>query len=177
MGTALPRGAAQRFADHLNGVLNATVSDSRLVVAPIPGEPDTFKLTRVVEEDDVPLELDGTTARLLVHEVVVVEDDQCRTESYLYRLQADQSARSTLVRWEYRRDPPRAKYLYPRAHVHVNGTSPTGSRQAPSTSPPRACRWKSVLRNLISDWGVKPRTNDWEAILKESAEAFDHPSH
>jgi len=83
MGTALPRRAAQRFADHLNGVLNRTVSDSRLVVAPIPGEPDTFKLTRVVEEDDVPLELDGTTARLFVQQVVVVEDDQCRTESYL----------------------------------------------------------------------------------------------
>jgi len=34
-----------------------------------------------------------------------------------------------------------------------------------------------VLRNLISDWGVKPRSKDWEAILKESAKAFDHPSH
>jgi len=177
MGTALPRRAAQRFADHLNGVLNRTVSDSRLVVAPIPGEPDTFKLTRVVEEDDVPLELDGTTARLFVQQVVVVEDDQCRTESYLYRLQADASARSALVRWEYRRDPPRAKYLYPRAHVHVNGTFADGKPASPKHIATARVSLELVLRNLISDWGVKPRTNDWEAILEESAEAFDHPSH
>ena len=177
MGTALPRRAAQRFADHLNGVLNRTVSDSRLVVAPIPGEPDTFKLTRVVEEDDVPLELDGTTARLFVQQVVVVEDDQCRTESYLYRLQADHvsaldsrslgvpsrpaageislSAGARARQWDLRRREAGEPQHIATARVSL----------------------ELVLRNLISDWGVKPRTNDWEAILKQSAEAFDHPSH
>jgi hypothetical protein len=111
MATALARRVAQRFVDHLNGVLNRTVSDSRLVVAPLASDPATFRLTRIVDDDDVALELDGTTARLFVQQIVVVEDDRCRTESYVYRLQADASPRSTLVRWEYRRDPPRAKYL------------------------------------------------------------------
>jgi hypothetical protein len=30
-----------------------------------------------------------------------------------------------------------------------------------------------VVRNLISDWGVKPRTDDWLTILQESAVDFD----
>ena len=30
-----------------------------------------------------------------------------------------------------------------------------------------------VVRNLISDWGVKPRTEDWRAILDQAAETFD----
>jgi hypothetical protein len=30
-----------------------------------------------------------------------------------------------------------------------------------------------LVRNLISDWGVKPRTDDWLTILQESAADFD----
>jgi hypothetical protein len=94
----------------LNGVLNRTVSDSRLSVTPIDGysDADAFNLTRLVNDDDAALELDGTTARLFVQQVVVVEDGRCKTESYVYRLQADASTSSWLIRWEYRRDPPRA---------------------------------------------------------------------
>lgn len=62
-GTKLPRRVAQGLADHLNGALNKTVTDSRLSVRPILGhDADAFELTRVVQEDRVPLELDGTTA-------------------------------------------------------------------------------------------------------------------
>jgi hypothetical protein len=148
-----------------------------LVVGPIPGNSDTFKLTRLVDDDDVPLELDGTTARLFVQQIVVVEDDRCRTESYLYRLQTDASPKSSLIRWEYRRDPPRKIYLYPRAHVHVDGTFADGEPASPKHIATARVSLELVLRNLISDWGVKPRSKDWEAILKESAETFDHPSH
>jgi hypothetical protein len=79
-------------------------------VEPIAGYPDTFKLTRLVNDDDAPLELAGTTACLFVQQVVVVEDGRCKTESYVYRLQADASTGSWLIRWDYRRDPPRASY-------------------------------------------------------------------
>jgi hypothetical protein len=55
-------------------------------VTPIDGYPDAFKLTRLVNDDDAPLELDGMTARLFVQQVVVVENGSCKTESYVYRL-------------------------------------------------------------------------------------------
>ncbi len=125
-GRALPRRVAQGLADRLNGVLNRTVSDSRLSVEPIAGYPDGFELTRVVGDDDAPLELDGTTARLFVRLAVVVEDGRCRTDSYSYRLQTDESPKSWLIRWEFVRYPPPGDYAYPRAHVHVNATFADG---------------------------------------------------
>jgi hypothetical protein len=55
----------------LNGVLNRTVSDSRLTVAEIPGLSGAFQLTRFVEGDDAALELDGIGAHLFVQQVVL----------------------------------------------------------------------------------------------------------
>lgn len=129
-------------------------------------------MTRVIDGDDVPLELDGTTARLVVQQVVV-EDDQCRTESYSYRLQADVSRKSWLIRWEYRRDPPRANYPYPRGHVHFNGTLFDGTPADHLHVPAPKMPLELIIRHLTTDWGVKPRSEDWEAILGESAVSFD----
>ena len=96
----------------MNGALNRTVSDSRLSVRPITEhDRDAFELRRVVGEDRVPLELDGTTARLFVRLLVVVEDGRCRTESYTYRIQADESRKSWQIRWEYRR-AQRSRYSH-----------------------------------------------------------------
>ncbi len=142
-------------------------------MTPIPGYADAFKLTRLVNGDDAPLELDGTAAHLFVQQIVVVDDGRCRTESYSYRLLADASLKAWLIRWEYVRDPPPLGYDYPRAHVHVNGTffndSPIGRVHIATPRIPL----ELVVRNLISDWGVKPRTEDWRAILDEAAETFD----
>ncbi len=171
--TKLPRRAAQGLADRLNGALNRTVSDSRLSVVPIPGhDGDAFELTRVVEEARVPLELDGTKASLFVRLLVVVEDGRCRTESYTYRLQADALRSSWQIRWEYRRDPPLADYAYPRAHAHTNSFFADGSPLAPIHIVAPKLPLELVIRNLISDWGVEPRTDDWKAILEESAADF-----
>jgi hypothetical protein len=169
MGTKLPRKAAQGLADHLNGVLNRTVSDSRLSVTPIAGCPDAFQLTRIVDGDYAALELDGTTAHPFVQQLVVVEDGHCKTESYSYRLQADASDRSWRIRWEYVRDPPRPDYPYPPEHVHVNGSFPDGEPIAREHIPAARMPLELVIQYLISDRGVKPRTDDWLAILEESA--------
>ncbi len=142
-------------------------------MTPIAGYPDAFELTRIVERAIAPLELDGTTVRLFVQQVIVVEDDRCRTESYSYRLQSDASPGSWLIRWEYRRDPPRADYAYPRAHAHVNGKFPDGVPAGRVHVASRRVPLELVVRNLISDWGVKPRTDDWLMILQGSAADFD----
>lgn len=92
----------------------------------IAGYPDSFEIARVVEGANASLELDGTTARLFVRQVVVVDDDRCRTESAAFSLQADASRKSWLIRWDYVRDPPESEYAYPRAHVDVNATFADG---------------------------------------------------
>lgn len=60
---------------------------------------------RLVDGDSAPLELHGTGVRLFVRQVIVVKDGDYSTESYVYRLQADESADSWLIRWEYQREP------------------------------------------------------------------------
>ena len=175
MATKLSRSVAQGLADHLNAVLNRTVSDSRLSVRPIIGHPagdDAFDLTRVVEEDRVPLELDGTTARLFVRLVVVVVGDRCRTESYVFRFQEDDSRKSWLRRWEYRREPPDADYPYSLGHLHVRGTSPDGAAIDREHNPAPQMPLEEVIRYLIADSGVKPKNKGWKAILEESEKTF-----
>jgi hypothetical protein len=100
MGIELPRRVAQGLADHLNGALNRTVTDSRLSVRPIAGYADAFRLARIA---------DGA----------------------------------------------------PVARVHI--------------ATPRL-PLELVVRNLVSDWGVKPRTEDWLPILEDSAKDFGKPN-
>jgi hypothetical protein len=146
-------------------------------VEEIDGYPDGFGLTRIVEGASAPLELDGTGLCLYVQHMVAVRDGKCRTDSYAYRLQRDVSLDSWLVRWEYVRDPPPTDYAYPRAHVHINGHFVDGPPTERVHIASRRVPLELVVGNLISDWGVKPRTNDWEAILEQSAEGVGAPSH
>ncbi len=106
--THTPRSAAQAFVDHLNAVLNATVSDARLSLLALPGEGDAFEITRFVGAARAPLELLGSSLRLFVRHTIVVLDGHCQTESYGYRLQSDEASGSWCLRWEHSpRFPPR----------------------------------------------------------------------
>jgi hypothetical protein len=172
-GIELSRRAAQRFADHLNGVLNSTVSDSRLSLIPLPAAPGAFELTRFVERDSASLELHGTGVRLFVRQVIVVKDGDYSTESYAYRLQADESADSWLIRWEYQREPLPSDYPYVRAHVHVRGAFPDGKQAGGLHIPTRRVPLELVLWHLIAEWGVKPKQNDWQQQLEASIDGFD----
>jgi hypothetical protein len=167
---------AQSLAQHLNRVLNRTVSDSHLSVSPVVGDTEKFQLARLVERQNVPLELRGTTASLFVRLFVVVEDGRCTTDSYEYRFQADASRKSWLRRWEYRREPPDADYPYSLGHLHVRGTSPDGAaidrEHLPAGGRGHPMPLQEVIRYLIADRGVKPRNKDWKAILEDSEDTF-----
>ncbi len=103
--------------------------------------------------------------------VVVVDDERCRTESATYCLQASGSRKSWLLRWDYVREPSESEYAYPRAHVHVNAAFADGATAGRLHIPTRRLPLELVVRHLITDWNVKPRTPGWEAILDESAAA------
>jgi hypothetical protein len=163
---------AQSLARHLNRVLNKTVSDSRLSVSPLAGDGEMFELERLVEREDAPLQLHGTTARLSVRLAVVVIDGRCRTVSYAYRFHADESPKSWLRRWEYRREPPDADYPYSLGHLHVRGTSPDGSTIDREHIPAPQMPLEEIIRYLIADRGVKSKSKDWKAILDESEKTF-----
>jgi len=99
-GTKLSRSAAEgvahSLAQHLNHVLNRTVSDSHLSVSSIVGHGEKFQLARLVERLNVPLQLRGTTACLFVRLLVVVEDGRPRKD--LPRLIAGEPLSDLLIR-------------------------------------------------------------------------------
>jgi hypothetical protein len=173
--TGIPpsRKAAQAFVDHLNAVINGTVSDSRLSLIPLPEDEDAFEITRLVERARSPLDLRGSSLRLFVRQMVVVVDGHCQTESYSYRLQSSESTKSWLIRWEYYRDLPRADYPYPLAHVHVNGAFEDGEAIARLHLPTRRIPLELVIWHLVAEWGVKARSGDWAALLQDSIVGFD----
>lgn len=86
-GTPQPRKTAHDFADYLHGVVNRTVSDSRLTLIPVPHDDAAFEITRLVGATRAPLDLLGSGLRLFVHQTIVVADGKCHTESYTYRVQ------------------------------------------------------------------------------------------
>lgn len=171
-GTPTPRSAAQAFVDHLNAVLNATVSDARLSLLALPGEEHAFEITRLVGAARAPLELLGSSLRLFVRHTVVVLDGHCQTESYGYRLQSGEAAGSWLLRWEYFREPPRPDYAYPLAHLHVNGAFADGEPIAALHIPSSRVPLESVIWHLIAEWGVAPRNDAWRTLLSDSVDGF-----
>ncbi len=142
----------------------------------IPGEVDLYLIKRVEGGDDPPLELSGTQRTLFAQQVIRVVDESdgrkhCQTVSYRYRLQADASPKSTLIRWEYDREPPRPDYQYPPAHVHFHGElegEDARSRHVPTGRVPL----EYVVWHLISDWETAPLVDEWKAILEASIEGF-----
>jgi hypothetical protein len=112
---------AQGLADHLNSVINRTVSKSRLSVVLEKGtDPPHFDLVRLVDKRVTPLVLNGTSALLLVQHKIEVVDEHCATLTYTYRYQRNEDPDSWICRWEYFRRPPKPDYRYSLSHVHVN---------------------------------------------------------
>lgn len=172
-----PRSAAQGFADHLNDVLNRTVTDGRLALVPVPGHETQFLLQRMVNKRAAPLVLRPSPLRLFVRQAIQVVDGHCQTESYIYRLQRSDETQSWMLRWEYlRQPPPKPEYLYVRQHVHVNAELledlPQPVKALPRLHIPTGrVPIESVLQHLIVEWGVKARLG-WEAVLDESRSGF-----
>ena len=157
----------------MNAVLNATVSDARLSLLPLPDDERAFEITRLIGHSRAPLGLFGSPQlQLFIRHAIVVVDGHCQTESYAYRLQGDQTPSSWLLRWEYFRSPPRPDYSYPLAHLHVNGALADGKPIAQLHVPTSRIPLESVVWHLIAEWGVTSRTETWQTLLSDSVEGF-----
>ena len=172
-----PRHVAQGLADHFNSVLNATVSKARLSVISEKGsDPPHFDIARLAGNKIVPLELNGTTALLLIQHKIEVVDAHCATLTYAYRYQQAKAPNSWVCRWEYSRRPPKAGYPYPLGHFHLNadlrGASDATKDIHEMHFPTDRVSLESVLLSLIQEWGVKPLTERWRQTLSDSYAGF-----
>jgi hypothetical protein len=167
-----PRKVAQGFADHLNGILNRTVTDARLSLLEVR---DQFILACLDGTRPASFALHGTTMRLLVAQTLRIVDDHCETLSYQYRFSLAEEKESWLIRWEYSRHTPRQDYPYPLAHVHINGgfVPDSGATLSELHIPTRRVPLELALWHLIAEWGVTPKHDDWQQVLAESIEGFE----
>lgn len=173
---ASPRSAAQGFADHLNDLLNRTVTDGRLSLVPVPTAATHFLLQRMVGKRSSALVLRPSPLRLFVRQGIEVVDGHCETASYIYRLQAGDDPNEWLVRWEYFRRPPRPDYPYVLQHLHVNAELSLSSARPPKElrhlhMPTARVALESVLQHLIVEWGVRARKN-WKDVVEASRSGF-----
>lgn len=170
---ASPRNVAQGFADHLNTVVNRTVSDARLSLLSRPSSATRFLIACVQDARSVPFALHGSPLQLHVEHEVDAADGKVHTASYRYVLQAGHAHDSWLVRWEYLRDRP-AGYPYALGHVHVHAdfADPPRPVLAKPLSrlhlPTARVAFELVLRHVIAEWGVEAKTDRWPEILDAS---------
>jgi len=151
------------------------VTDGRLA-ALVTGE-DEFTLTRSVSGEWVPFELHGIDHLLFINHRVHIVEGHCETQQYRYSIQRTSERKSSLIRWEYLRNPPDEAYDYALGHVHVEANF-LGAHDTPK--PLRDMHigtgrvaLEHVLWHLISDWGVESKADDWKSILSGSVEGFE----
>ena len=177
--TQAARNVAQGFADHLNSVLNRTVSDARLTLLSSAATPDQFTVTCLDGEHPRSFALRGSSLRLFVSQNIEVDGDKVHTASSAYRLGTDDRKDAWLLRWEYYRRPPLADYPYPLAHVHINAglldsdvdgrlTKPLPQLHIPTARVPL----ELVLWHLLAEWGIGSKADDWQNVLRDSLEGF-----
>lgn len=144
-----------------------------MTLIPVARSQTAFELTRFVGGESVALDLRGSPYRLFVRQSVEVVDGHCETRAYSYRLQADATRESWLIRWEYFRACPRPDYAYPLAHVHLNGRFVDGRPIERLHVPTRRVPLELVIWHLVAEWGVESKSDDWQQVLDASIAGFD----
>jgi hypothetical protein len=175
LGRTAAEPVVRGYVDHLNRILNRTVSDSRLTaLRDSRVEGSRFVVCRYESGVTRPIELHGTSAHLLIQQTIDVAGDHCETVSYHYRFQQAEASKSWLFRWEWFRKPPKPDYPYPLAHFHVNARLTADDRDVSGLHFPSArVAIEQVVWGLVAEWGVTTKTEDWREILTESLEGFE----
>jgi hypothetical protein len=161
---------AQDFADHLNMVLNGTVTHGRLTLY------DGSRLTSefFVQSRNNALALNGCGLWLWINQRVQIEGEKTHTMSYSYRLCTEDDRRAWIVRWQYVRERETVDPLV-WSNLHIRAT-------LLRHKPPKLLKdmhlatgrvpLELVLWHLITDWGVHPVEDDWRKRLGDSMDEF-----
>ena len=116
---------------------------------------------------------------LSLFQALIVEPEGKRwrleTIEYRYRLLDEDNPRAdAAIRWEYLRTPPHA---YPRHHLQTRSRVELadGILVLPLSRLHTPSGWVTIeelIRFLIYDLGVRPRNDEWPAILNDSESKF-----
>ncbi|HET7503762.1 MAG TPA: hypothetical protein VFK02_22230 [Kofleriaceae bacterium] len=173
-----------QFSHHLNALLRATISKTAQLRIDQLGDKGVLGWA-----DDHPLQIFTKFGKLYFWLAQSLECDKeskkpaneryrLSTREYWYRLQRDGNPGSdALTRWEYM-SPRHEKYADKRwcwRHVQLEASTDLPGGRMHFTrlhTPSGYVVIEDVLRFLIHDLGVRPRSKDWHEALIESEKQF-----
>ena len=178
-----PAQAFKRFHKHINKLIVATITlPSHVRLAWTSRDDHTTATMEFVRGDGIgtalPLTTKYGTLYMTLLQVLKAEPElarfRLRTHEYSYRLlDQDDPRASAVLRWEYVTDAPPGGYC--RHHIQVRGGIGMGTGIFDMNRSHAPTGWVTIeelLRFLIIDLGVRPRTNNWPAVLAASEKAF-----
>ncbi len=159
----------QDYIDHLNGLFNTTISDSRLVLLEVAGGSDQKHIVHF-QSRRLPLDLNPSgflDFRQLVHRV---EDHVEVTQaSYMFSHSEDPDDEAAWVfRYEYDRLPEPAK---PQSHLHVNAER-NGESIKHVHFPTSRISVEQLIAHLIMEHGIVSARDAWRDFLGASHQGF-----
>lgn len=168
-----PQECYKAFREHVARVMAATLTHEPLAVDAQGGRVTLAFATR----KPVPLDTraHGTIffgfSQALRTEKTGRREHYLRTTGYWYRLQNEPGAKAkALIRWEYESaDPRQARPARHHAQFAVMAAALDLNRlHVPTGRVP----FEEVIRFLIHDLGVEPRSREWAPTLAESERSF-----
>lgn len=170
--------ATQLFADHLNEILNNTVTHRRLIVF-VPGIAEEVHIgfrghgtvsPAVLTTEYGRMELD---LRQVCDELPDEETNlfTLRTLSYRYTIQLEGTT-EPLLRWEFVRYPPDETSTWNRNHIQgpislgIQNRAGIEANLNDWHTPTGWIAVEDVLRFCVTDLGVRPLSDDWDQRLR-----------
>lgn len=153
----------QPYVDHLNAILNATITDSRL--ATLESEAAPLLVMRFQDDQILPLEL-GDGKWLHFRQLVVEQGQKIDVVEARYILSFSSDVdddEKHVFRWEYIREPPE-RYI-PQSHLHLYGNNSNIGRLERVHFPTRRLSVEQIIAHLIIEYNVPPRAQKWFEIL------------
>lgn len=177
---ARPAEVFREFQEHIAGLLNRTVTDAPLSLTHKQNNPFATVTFRDELRVAIAAPLFGSSLFLFFSQDLVVEDQgnkswKLRTVKYTYHLLESPSPDSPwLIRWEYI-SPSRRKMSHPRNHVHLPVILDTADGVLDLDSLHLPTGWvtiEEIIRFLIVEVKVKPKSDDWNGDLESSERLF-----
>lgn len=175
-----PGDVFRQFRDHVSGLLNKTITDAPLSLTSPKDKPYANFSFR--DENTVAMAAPLFGANLYLAVSQALEANQLadrtwrlKTLRYNYHLlEGPKHDSKWIIRWEYISHSQR-KDLHPRHHVHIATTVKTPVGEMDFDQLHLSTGWvtiEEVIRFMIVEMGVKPKSDNWDEELLESEDLF-----
>lgn len=172
-----PKEIFRKFLDHLNELLHHTITQAPLVQL-ISGSRTSFEFRQSGDSIAVPV---GRGYYLFLSQTLEArkmkaKEYRLQTLAYAYRVGFGPRRNDEwFVRWEYNSREHIPDALHPRHHCHISATATCGGKEFSLEKLHIASGWvtiEEIIRFVIHELRVKPKSRDWDARLQDSEKLF-----